>query len=54
MAAVSDENPGVRKEALKALAQFPMDEKIKTAYLDILKHDNNSAIRIAAINALAS
>jgi len=54
MAAVSDENPGVRIEALKALQQFPMDEKIKKTYLDILKHDNNSAIRIAAINALAS
>jgi hypothetical protein len=54
MAAVSDQNAGVRMEALKALDQFPMDEKIKKTYLDVLKHDNNSAIRIAAINALAS
>ncbi len=53
-AATSDQNPGVRKEALKALQKYPLDAKLKKTFLDILTHDSNSALRIAAINALAS
>jgi hypothetical protein len=48
----SDDNPGVRKEALEVLQRFPFDDEIKGAFLDVLVHDNNSALRIAAINAL--
>lgn len=50
----SDANAGVRKEALKALQKFPMDQQIKKTLLDVLTHDDNSALRIAAINVLAS
>jgi hypothetical protein len=50
----SDENAGVRKQALVALEKFSSDPEIKHVLLDILLHDSNSAIRIAAINALAS
>jgi hypothetical protein len=48
----SDDNPGVRKEALEVLQRFPFDDEIKRAFLDVLVHDNNSALRITAINAL--
>lgn len=50
----SDENAGVRKEALKALQKFPFDDRIKRTLLDVLTHDANPALRITAINALAS
>lgn len=50
----SDGNPGVRKEALKALQRFPFDNEIKKTLLDVLTHDLNPALRIAAINVLAS
>jgi hypothetical protein len=48
----SDKNPGVRKEALAVLQKFPFDEEVKQAFLDVLVHDANSGLRIAAINAL--
>ena len=48
----SDENPGVRKEALAVLQKFPFDDETKRVFLDVLIHDNNSGLRIAAINAL--
>jgi hypothetical protein len=48
----SDKNPGVRKEALAVLQKFPFGEEIKQAFLDVLVHDTNSGLRIAAINAL--
>ena len=50
----SDDNPGVRKEALKALQRFPFDDQIKKTLLDVLAHDTNPALRITAINVLAS
>jgi hypothetical protein len=50
----SDDNPGVRREALSALAQYPFDSQIKDAILTVLLHDPNSALRIAAINCLDS
>ena len=53
-ALTSDDNVGVRKEALQALQRFPFDNEIKKSFMDVLVHDSNSAIRIAAINALDS
>jgi hypothetical protein len=52
LALKSDENPGVRREAARALQRFPFDDEIKRALLDVLMHDVNSALRVAAINAL--
>jgi hypothetical protein len=50
----TDPNPGVRKEALKALRQFPFDSRIKAALVHTLINDKNSGIRIAVINTLDS
>lgn len=47
-----DRNPGVRKQALQALAKFPMDDDIKRALLFVLVNDPNEGLRIDAINAL--
>lgn len=54
LALKSDENPGVKKEAMKVLQKFPFDEQVKRAFLDVLQHEVSSALRIAAINALDS
>jgi hypothetical protein len=54
LAATSDKNPAVRKEALKTLKSFPFDEEIKQTYLHVLMQDDNAALRIAAINSLDS
>ncbi|MGD0337488.1 MAG: HEAT repeat domain-containing protein [Bacteroidota bacterium] len=48
----TDENPGVRREALVALQKFPYDEQVKHAYLAVLMKDKNSGMRIGVINAL--
>lgn len=49
-----DENPAVRKEALRALKKFPIDNDIKKSFLTALKNDKNAGIRIAIINTLDS
>lgn len=54
LAARTDNNPAVRREALKTLGSFPFDEEIKQTYLHVLMQDANPAMRIAAINALDS
>ncbi|MHB1049522.1 MAG: HEAT repeat domain-containing protein [Bacteroidota bacterium] len=48
----SDENPGVRREALRVLLQFGYDDAIRDALLSILSNDQNTGMRVAAINAL--
>ncbi|MBZ0199250.1 MAG: HEAT repeat domain-containing protein [Ignavibacteriaceae bacterium] len=48
-----DQNPGVRREALLMLRRLPFDEKIKQTALFILINDDNSALRIEAINCLS-
>jgi len=48
-----DKNPGVRMEALKLLSSLKLDDDIKNTLLFILMNDNNSAMRIGAINKLA-
>ncbi|MBX2992366.1 MAG: HEAT repeat domain-containing protein [Bacteroidetes bacterium] len=54
LAARTDNNPAVRREALKTLGSFPFDEEIKQTYLHVLMQDTNPAMRIAAINGLDS
>jgi hypothetical protein len=48
----SDENPGVRREALRVLQQYVFDDEIRDAVLEVLSKDSNSGMRVAAINAL--
>jgi hypothetical protein len=50
---MTDENPGVRREALKLMKKFPNDEDIKRALIYVLTTDTSSGLRIEAINALA-
>ncbi len=47
-----DENPGVRRQAIKLLNKFPYDDEIKRAYLYVLSNDTTSGMRIEAINSL--
>jgi hypothetical protein len=54
LAAKTDPNDGVRKEALQALLRYPPDREIRDVLLDILTRDRNAALRIAAINGLDS
>ena len=54
LALQSDENAGVRKEALIALQRYPFDGEIKDAFLHTLMYDKNPGLRIAAINGLDS
>ncbi len=49
---MTDDNPGIRREALKLIKRFPYDEDIKQTYLFILTSDSSSALRIDALNAL--
>jgi len=53
-AAKSDDNPAVRREALRALKSFPFDDEIREAFLYVLVQDTNPGLRIAAINNLDS
>ncbi|HPN37539.1 MAG TPA: HEAT repeat domain-containing protein [Melioribacteraceae bacterium] len=52
LAAKSDRNVGVRRQALITLGRFTPDDNIIETYLEILTKDNNAAIRIEAINKL--
>lgn len=47
-----DDNPGVRREAVKSLKEFPADEDIKNTLIYVLLNDTSSGIRIEAINGL--
>jgi hypothetical protein len=50
---LTDENPGVRLEALKVLKRLPYDEITKQAFLTVLTSDTTSGLRIEAINAIS-
>jgi hypothetical protein len=50
----SDQNDGVRKEALQAIQRYAVDREVRDALLDVLLNDPNPGLRIAAINALDS
>lgn len=47
-----DENPGVRREALRVLVQSGFDADIRDALLFVLTADKNTGMRVAAVNAL--
>jgi len=49
---MTDENPGIRREALKLMKKIPYNEEIKQAYLFVLTSDSSSGLRIEALNAL--
>lgn len=49
---MTDENPGVRREALKLMKKLPNDEDVKRALIYVLTNDTSSGLRIEAINAL--
>lgn len=49
----TDENAGVRREALLSLGKLPFDRKIRGALLYVLQNDKNPGMRVAAINSLA-
>lgn len=49
----TDDNAGVRREALLSLAKLPFDNVIKEALLYVLQHDKNPGMRVAAINILS-
>lgn len=49
-----DNNPGVRREALKSLNELPADEEIKNTLIYVLLNDTSAGIRIEAINGLAA
>jgi hypothetical protein len=52
--AETDNNPGVRRAAVKSLNNFTFDNDVKNALLFVLQHDTNSSLRIDAINSLVS
>ncbi len=54
LAVRADSNDGVRKEALQALRRYPADRALRDLLLDVLLHDPNPGLRIAAINTLDS
>ena len=47
-----DNNPGVRREALKSLNELTVDKEIKDALIYVLLNDTSAGIRIEAINSL--
>jgi hypothetical protein len=47
-----DENPGVRREALKLMNKFPYDETMKQTLLYVITNDTVSGLRIEALNSL--
>ena len=49
---MTDENPGVRREALKLMKKLPYDEEVKRALIYVLTTDTSSGLRIEAINTL--
>jgi hypothetical protein len=52
-AAKTDDNAGVRREALLSLKKLPFDNGIKDALLFVLQNDRNPGLRVLAINCLA-
>lgn len=49
---MTDENPGVRREALKLMNKFPYDETMKETLLYVITNDTVSGLRIEALNSL--
>lgn len=47
-----DNNPGVRREAINLLRQYPYNENLKQVYLYVLMNDTTSGMRIEAMKSL--
>jgi hypothetical protein len=54
LALTSDQNDGVRREAMRTLLRFPVDREVRDALLYVLLHDPNPGLRVGAINALGA
>jgi hypothetical protein len=52
LALKSDQNDGVRREAMRTLLRFPADREVRDALLYVLLHDANPGLRVGAINGL--
>jgi hypothetical protein len=52
-AAKSDDNAGVRRQALLSLKKLPFDNEIRDALLFVLQSDKNPGMRVSAINYLS-
>lgn len=52
-AAKTDDNAGVRRQALLSLKKLPFDNGIRDALLFVLQSDKNPGMRVAAINYLS-
>ncbi len=52
-AAKTDDNAGVRRQALLSLKKLPFDNEIRDALLFVLQSDKNPGMRVAAINYLS-
>ena len=52
-AVVADENPVVRGQALAALKKYRSDEAVQNTLINVLRFDENSKMRIEAINMLS-
>ena len=48
----TDENPGVRMQAMAVLQKYPMDVPIKQTMLYVLQHDSVAGLRVEAIKSL--
>jgi hypothetical protein len=49
---MTDNNPGVRREALQLIKKLGYDERTKQAFLYVILNDTSSGLRIEALNAL--
>lgn len=52
-AAKTDDNAGVRREALLSLKKLPFDNEVKDVLLFVLQKDKNPGMRVLAINYLS-
>ncbi len=52
-AVVADDNPVVRGQALAALKKYRSDEEVQNTLINVLRFDENSKMRIEAINMLS-
>ena len=52
-AVATDDNPVVRGQALAALRKYPADKQVQNTLINVLRFDNNSKMRMEAINMLS-
>jgi len=52
-AVITDENPVVRQQALAALRKYQPDSEVQGTLIDVLRFDENSRVRMEAVNMLS-